>query len=361
MEAMQAKERILATILGQETDRIPWSPFLAYYWDFVDEETAGKGQFSFLKDIGADPLLRGFHRLYQVKRHRCEISDVTSGKTRIVTYETPVGTIKEIYTFAPAAKTWFLTGHPVTTLEELKILQFISENTEIVRDAQAFDEDWQLYGANALLLPIIGTHAKTGIQSMVEHWLGTEELAYAMMDYPEAIEECLAVMRMRDRETVEISVDSNAEGFIFWEDSSTTNLSPETFTRYTAPQINEWGGIIHSHGKLLIHHACGHLNDLVDHMGKTNIDAIESISPPPTGNIEISAAFKKLPPHIGLIGGIEPTVLLNSSIDHLEAYVTTLIRNSRGRRFVLANSDSCPPYVEKEKFTMISELVRNIS
>ena len=356
---MRVKKRLLGAIRGQEIDRMPWSPFLAYYWDFVDEAIAKKGQFAYLQDLKADPLLRGFHCLYQVKRHQCEIHDVTHGKTRTVTYTTPVGTLREVYTFAPAAKTWFLTGHPVTNRETLNILQYIYEHTEIVRNTQQFDEDWQTLGDDALLLPVIGTLCKTGIQSMVEHWLGTEELAYAMLDYPEEVESCLAVMRLRDRETVEISADSDAEGFIFWEDSSTTNLTPDTFCRYAAPQINEWGDIIHAHGKLLIHHACGHLKDLLAHMGETRIDAIESISPPPTGNVEISDAFSVLPAHIGLIGGIEPTVLLNETPDRFEQYVKKLILDNRSRRFVLANSDSCPPFVDEAKFAMVSQMVRD--
>lgn len=72
---------------------------------------------------------------------------------------------------------------------------------------------------------MIGTQLKTSFQSLVEYWCGTENLAYALADFPEVVEECLDVMRERDRENVQIAVKSSAEGFIFWEDSSTTNQS----------------------------------------------------------------------------------------------------------------------------------------
>ena len=29
---MTAKERILNAVTGKPVDRVPWSPFLAYYW-----------------------------------------------------------------------------------------------------------------------------------------------------------------------------------------------------------------------------------------------------------------------------------------------------------------------------------------
>lgn len=34
-----------------------------------------------------------------------------------------------------------------------------------------------------------------------------------------------------------------------------------------------------------------------------------------------------------------------------------LLEITKGRRYVLANSDSCPPYVEEEKFHMISNML----
>ena len=82
---------------------------------------------------------------------------------------------------------------------------------------------------------------KTSFQSLIEHWVGTEELVYALADYPETVEECLQVMDRKALESVEISVKSPAEAFIFWEDSSTTNISPAYFDKYTAPAIKDVG------------------------------------------------------------------------------------------------------------------------
>ena len=178
---MQAKQRLLAAMRGQETDRMPWSPFLAYYWDFVPPETSRKGQFQFLKDIGADPLLRGMAQLYRLAYNRCEQSEQTNGTTRVVTYSTPVGTLQAQYTYAPAANSWFLTGHPVKTEEDLKTLQFLYEHMEVLPDLQDFEEQTRAYGDEALLLPILGTNLKTAFQSLVEHWMGTEQLVYALL------------------------------------------------------------------------------------------------------------------------------------------------------------------------------------
>jgi uroporphyrinogen-III decarboxylase len=160
---------------------------------------------------------------------------------------------------------------------------------------------------------------------------------------------------------VRISVESPAQVFISWEDSSTTNVSPVLFDRYIAPDLNRWGGVIHDAGKLLLHHACGHVRALLPTMAKEHVDAIESLSPPPTGNVEIWDARQTLGPEMGLIGGIEPVNFLNLDLPHLCAYVENLIDHMGAHRYILANSDSCPPGVALEKFILVSEMVRSRS
>lgn len=356
---MKSKQRLLAAIRGEAVDRIPWSPFLAYYWEHLPPQTQSMGQFAYLKQMGADPLLRGFHTLCKCTYRNCEIEEKAAGHEFFRTYRTPVGTLAERYVLSTIGQTQFLVDHPVKTPEQFRVLQYLHEHLYIEPDMGRFEEDYQLFGDDALLLPLIGVHNKTAFQSLVEHWVGTENLVYALYDEPEIVEECLAVMQARDEETVRIAVNSSAEGFLFWEDSSTTNISPGFFEKYTKPEIDRWGQIIHQNGKLLIHHACGHLKDLLPLIGRSNIDAIESISPPPTGNVTLQQAARILPEHIALIGGLEPVRLESGTVDDVLSDARALLQDLSGRRFVLANSDSCPPGVQYEKFLAVSDLVRH--
>lgn len=358
MAEMTGKERILNAIRGLETDRVPWSPFLAYYWENLPMEIQKRGQIPYLLEMGADPILRGFTNCCHAELKNCNYYEKQNGTKKCNIYETRVGTLTEEYTWSPSADSWFLTGHSVKTEEDFKILQYLTENTEVSLEWEDVRRDQELLGENGVYFPHIGLNGKSGFQSMLERWCGTVELVYALYDYPEAVEECLAVIQEKDMETVRISAECPVPGFITFEDTSTTNINPELFEKYIAPEMNAMGKIIHSYDKLLIHHACGHVKDLLSLMAKTEIDMIESISPPPTGNIEIRDAVKLLPDHIGIIGGIEPTFIENCSMEMLEACVEDLLKTMKGKRYVLANSDSCPPGVAYEKFRLVSELVR---
>lgn len=356
---MKSRQRLLGALRGEKIDRIPWSPFLAYYFENLPREIQKKGQFDYFQKMGADPLLRGFHRLTKCTFQNCDIEEKSAGRDRFVIYHTPVGDLVEKYIYSPDGNTTFLVGHPVETVEQFQTLQYMYEHMTIEPDMEAFEADFKRYGDDALLLPTIGVQQKTAFQSMVEHWVGTENLVYSIYDEPEAVEECLAVMQARDEETVRISLNSSADGFIFWEDSSTTNISPAFFEKYTMPEIDRWGEMIHKSRKLLVHHACGHLKDLLSLMARTKIDAIESISPPPTGNVTLQEADAVLPEHIALIGGLEPVRLLNGTVEDVCNDAHELIRSLANRRFVLANSDSCPPHVEYKKFTAVTQLVKS--
>ncbi|NLG25481.1 MAG: hypothetical protein GX558_09005 [Clostridiales bacterium] len=354
---MQPRERLLRALRGEPVDRCPWSPFLAYWWEAQPESVRAQGQLAFLEAVGADPLLRGFGATWAIEYVGVDRRVSVRGGHRQEALETPVGSLALGYRYSQSGDTWFLCDHPVREIEDLKVLSWIYEHA-VLRYDSAADEERRRIGERALILPLIGADMKTCFQSMVEKWAGTESLTYLLADDPEEVEACLAVMRAVSDRTAEMAAQSECEAFIFWEDSSTTNVSPGMFQKYTAAEVTCWGNVLHAAGKLLVHHACGHLRALLPLMAGLPIDAVESISPPPTGNIDVAEAFRLLPGHIGLIGGIEPVFFQNCSGEELDARVDQLLAISASRRYVLANSDSCPPGVDPSKFSRVSARVR---
>jgi len=367
---MKPKQRILNALKGEAVDRLPWSPNLAYWWQWQSHEVVECGEMQFLLRMGADPLIRGHFPypnkdeysdllLFKTSFKKSETSEITRGDEKLIVYSTPVGILKLTYRYMPNGNTWFMTEHGVKTREDFKVLKYLFDDMVVEEDYALFNQACEIYGDEALLVPMLcpKPNLKSSFQSLLEYWVGTEELIYAVSDYPETVEDTLESMKRVTAETAKISSESKAEAFITWEDTSTTNISPVMYEKYILPEINGWCDILHNCGKLYIQHACGHLKNLIPLIAKSKIDCIESISPPPTGNIEIWEAKEVLPSDISLIGGIEPTVFLNSSVSELKEYTEQLIKKMKGSRFILANSDSCPPGVTIEKFQIVSELV----
>ena len=370
---MTARERLLAALRGQEVDRIPWSPFLAYWWEHQPKDFQDRGQFWFLQEIGADPLLRGFatpfsssdvhgvkyYETFQNPIRDCEMRREEKGDDWYIQYVTPVGTLSVVARYSVAGNTRFVVEHPVKRREDYKVLSYIIERMIIEPDYAPIQRAIDEMGENGLYMPLISPFLKTPFQALIEHFVGTQQLMYDLMDYPEEVEALLAVMSERAMEAVQIAVESPAEAFITWEDSSTTNVSPSLFARYIAPDLNRWGQVVHAAGKLLLHHACGHVRALLPIMAQETVDMIESLSPPPTGNVEIWEAQEVLGSRVGVIGGIEPTHFLNLNMRSLREYVETLLDRINPRHYILANSDSCPPGVSIEKFRLVTEIVQS--
>lgn len=262
------------------------------------------------------------------------------------------------YRFVEEGNTWFLVEHPVKDEDDFMLLKYIMDSTHLTPDYEKFEREAEKLGERGLILPLICPAMKSSFQSLLERWVGTEELIYAIMDYPEIVQETLQSMYRVTREAAEIAADSPSEFFLSWEDTSTTNISPQLYKDYILPEINMWCDILHKKVKKYVQHACGALDALLEDIASSKIDVLESISPAPTGNVEMKRVQKVLPKRIAIVGGIEPLQLLNSSEEEIKKEAEELLDIMKGRGYILANSDSCPPGVTIEKFRALSDVVK---
>ena len=234
---MLSCDRLLAALHGQPVDRTPWAPFLTYWWDQNLIAGAEKlGEIGFKKAVGADILMRG-HKdrpahneyedlfMFKITRSKTKIKEAVNQNKKEVSYETPLGTIKASYTYSASGDTWFLLEHPVKTTEDFKILAYIAEDTSLIPDFEPYLQEVKK-NPEALFVPLITPFTKTAFQSMIEFWVGTEEMCYLEADEPQAVKAALTAMQKVSINAAGISAASPAEVFISWEDSSTTNASP---------------------------------------------------------------------------------------------------------------------------------------
>lgn len=372
---MTSHERIIAALQGREVDRAPWCPFLAYWWEHQSKSLQQAGQAAFMKTIGADALLRGFStpfvasNIYGIDKGygftneiagdcRIDIRDARSGRN--VVFTTPYGKMSMESKYSSGGDTLFLTEHPVKTEDDYKKLSCLVENMVLRPDYEAVSAAVTDLGEDGVYSCLISPFYKSPFQALVENFVGTEELIYHLADFPETVEETLAVMSEKADQAVAIALASPAEAFISWEDSSTTNISPDMYRRYIAPCMEKWSAMARQAGKLFIHHACGHIRDLLAIMVEAKPAAIESVSPPPTGNISMRQAKVLCADKTTLIGGIEPVHFLTLSDCDFDNYLLELLAVCGKERYILANSDSCPPGVKLERFFRVTEIVNSL-
>lgn len=349
---------------GGSTDRVPFSPFLAYFWEAQPEAVRKRGQLAFLQDAGADPLWRCAPGVVAQTCPGLNRRESTRGRETEIVFETPVGSIRERYTASERGNTNYLTQHPLRARHDYEVLAWIEEHTVLTYDPRRADDHLAGEGREGLSLgnPLherLGGGIKSAFQHLVEHWVGTQQLAYTLFDEPELVDLVLEPMRRRNLEAVAISAErAPYEFYLTWEDSSTQNYSPQMYERYIAGEISEWQSILAANEKTYVQHACGHLRAILPAMRDQGIWGVESLTPPETGNVGVAEARALVGSNFGIIGGIEPILLEKLSAAELPDYVERVIEENAGGRFILANADSCPPGVAPEKFAAIAEHLR---
>lgn len=354
---MTSKERIEAALHGKPVDHLPFCPFLAYVWEHFPKEIQEMGQLEFHHRVGADPMWRGAPcpvRAIGPKELEWRSGEV-NGRTEAELIA-PMGSLRMAWARSESGNTSFLVEHPLKTEKDYKVQQWIEENTTMVSDLSGVNSHFAGDGREGLSLGMLIPRGKSAFQSMVEHLVGTEELVYALADYPAAVEGLWRTMVAKDIEAVKIAAQSPYTHFITWEDSSTQNYSPTQYDSYIGSEIGEWCRILAENGKHYSQHACGHVAQLVGRMKDHGVNAVESIAPPPTGNITIREARRRIGASMGIIGGIEPTQFLRLPEEQLKTYVKSVIDEAAGGPFVLANSDSCPPGVTMSKFRLVADI-----
>ena len=365
---MQSKERIMNVLRGKEVDRVPVCPYVAYWWEHQTDEFTAQGELGFLESVGSDPLFRGHWpmngkdyeemALFRKEIADCEIKEVIEGNKKNITYHTPIGDLTLGYLYTPVSDSWFLVDHPVAEEEDFLVLQHIMKNTKLIPEYERFNKVYDELGERGVLVPLVSPESKSSFQSLLEKWCGTENLVYALMDFPEVVEDTLKIMYERSMEGARICAASRAEVFETYEDTSTTNISPQFYRDYILPEINGWCEILHASGKLYLQHACGTLDQLLEDIAGSKIDALESLTPAPMGDVKMERAAEVIPQHMAVIGGYGGIQFLEDTEDEVEEGGRRLLKIMKGKRFILGNSDSCPPGVSVEKFRRLVKVAK---
>lgn len=360
MNTMTSRERLVAALNAESVDYVPFSPFLAYVWESFPKAIRDQGQLAFHHRIGATPLWRGAPCPVRAIHPKMEIQTTEDDPRTLTQTITPVGALRQVHLKSDVGNTNFLIEHPLKTAEDFKIQLWIEENTRFEVDLDPVQQHFAGNGCEGLSIGMLLPRGKSAYQSLVEHYVGTEELVYALADYPETVQALWQAMVENDLKAAKLAVESGAYAYyLTWEDSSTQNYSPRQYRRYIASEIAQWCELLNTNGMRYIQHACGHLKHLLSMMQQSGVFAVESISPPPTGNIALRDARTLVGDEFGIIGGIEPTQFLNLSLQELALYVEQVIADGQGGPFILANSDSCPPGVTVEKFKLVAEIAKN--
>jgi hypothetical protein len=333
---MNGRERIMAALRGEETDRLCWSPLIDQYFtsslpEQGYEEIDSPAVFRL---IGGDVIERHCPSIQRQEDSTIVRQVVENADTHLEIIETPVGTLRIEQHYSESAKSSYIKKHPLNTIEDVKVYEYILEHTQYKEDFNAFLEQDQIIGIDGIAT---SDGPMSPIQEFFQTLCGIENTYYLLWNHPREINACFDLMHEKNKQAYRLTCEGPLEVVIDYEDTSSTVISPKYFQKYCAPFLKEYADICHDAGKLFITHMCGKLSAFGDQIWDGCQDGIDSVCPPTSGDIWSHEARETWDSGKIIIGGIEPSKLARMSVDETRKYATQVLDQMPNfRRFILS-------------------------
>ena len=186
---MTEHERILCVLNKKEPDKTPWFADLSYLYESkhtlgtLDKKYLGEeGYLEFHKDLGAGICFYAPFPWKSSFSDNIKYVTKTAGKIRTAKYLTPIGNIACEEHYLPETFSWAITSHFVNTIEDLRIMKYIHENTyysENFNNYQSIANLWGDYGI-ATGFPAISS---APLQKLLARWAGVENTVNLFIDH----------------------------------------------------------------------------------------------------------------------------------------------------------------------------------
>ncbi len=349
---MTGKERILKTIRGEKTDRVPIrldGPF-SMPW-----ETIANSRNSWMRN---DLLLIDLHKYY-VKN--CEIFPRTTlpGSNRFMINNFDPGRVKETFKHSDTYEefwdeidtpkgiltkgarrykndsTWWTLKYPVDTLDDVeKILSIPQDGPEQKYDK--FFEIQEAAGESGSMTVLVDT-PMIAVSSVMTF----EMFLISTLTDPEIIEEMVSVAAARQKRNLVNGINAGL-GPIFRIMGSEQATPPmngiEVYDKLVYKYEKEYCDIIHEAGHFAQIHCHGNIKEILPRFLEERVDVIDPVEAPPSGNVDFIEAKNLTAGKITLAGNIQFDDLENSTPEKIEEAVKYLFSDGKKDHVIITTS-----------------------
>ena len=236
------------------------------------------------------------------------------------TWETPLGALYRRAVPSGEAQTTFTVEFPVKRAEDYDRLCLILRDAEIKADVAAIQREGRAHlartGEDGITYSV---GPSTPIMELTRSWTGLERFVYDLQDQPERVALALKLMHQINCRHYELLCASMLGRVVVnWDDVNNLYLSRRLLQEYWVPTIRDYAAICHRYGKLFVMHTCGRLQGFIDLFAETGLDAIDWLTPPPTGDVTFAEAQGILGAGVAVMGAAEPGAMRFGSPDAVE-------------------------------------------
>ena len=364
---MNSRERLLSTINGNKTDRVPVSLFIHDEGNFLrqiyndldlnDPLDCKLKLIDLQRELGADIHLRMIHgmvpesifygglNIEPADNWDISLSNEKHGKSLLKCYtiKTPDGKLTQeisISEIAPGTMAYACTKKPINNIKDLGIAakyepcfneEFVKEMNNIVRKVKSYLGDDGIMSIWAPGGSFNAASSLIDLNILYSLFLIDEPFFKKLMHF--CIKRTFPIIEAMCNSGVDIiNIGGNVPGGF---------LGKKIYDEFALPYEQEYIGYVKSFGTKALYHNCGQSMGLIDSYKELGADIVEPFSPPPPGDGDLRKAKELSEGKFAIIGNIDQVnIIKNGSIDLVKKVTreTVEIGKIEGR-FLLQNAD----------------------
>lgn len=351
MSNMTMRERILAVVQGREVDRVP---FVSYDMLIPVTET--------LRRLGPGGIgLLRWCKLFRVVSPNCrfETREHYEGPNlhRRTELQTPVGSICEHKVFTSALNPDLDYGgvhkHYIERPEDYEVLWYYLQNSLILENYDQYYQDQAELGDHGWPLPYV---ERTPYQQLWIEWVGLENFAFHMADYPDRVGRTMELLQARARRIFEIAFRSPAPFIDVPDNITAPAIGSRRFREYCVPLYNELADMMGERNAAVFVHMDGQLKPLWEDIAGLRITGIDSFTPPPDCDTTPARAAAMWPEKRLWLNF--PSSIHIASRDQIHAIAETILAEAgHTGRLQIQISENMPPGAWRTSFPIIVDAI----
>ncbi|TFF99784.1 MAG: hypothetical protein EU541_04075 [Promethearchaeota archaeon] len=376
--ALTNKKRILKTFAKKEIDRVVFSPRL-YYWYFgnklfkrrvkrdqfkssIPDRFLHKSQLEIYKMLKAAPRYSQetlYLPLFQTQiNSEAAIEKTTQrgskeGET-ITEYKTPLGKLTQTTAIGGGFGAHY-TEFPVKSVEDIKIMKYVFDNTSFSFIEENFHKAEELFGDNGVVSDYLES---SPYQKLVKELMGFTRTVIMLKRRPREMENFITFLEEWDDKMYEKATKSPVSIINFGENIDANLSPPPQFEKYLLPYYQKRVKQLHKGGKYCHIHMDGSLKDLLPYFKELPFDGLEALTAQPQGDVSLEEIKEAIGDKI-LLDGIPSILFLPQYSNNYVKKYTQKILDLFSPNLILGVSDELSPNGDIRKIELINKVLRN--
>lgn len=366
---MNSRERLLRTINGEVTDRVPVTLFIQDHGHFIhqlhpdidplDYEQLTFKVIDYQRNLGCDVFVRMIFDLYHPPgiclggvddshetddwKIRTDITEEGNNLIRKSVITTPEGELSQVFVRTALNKGTFVyccTKKPIACERDLDIAlkyepKMSAEYGEMVKLKIRRIKDY--LGDEGIL----GTWVSGGPFNNASMIIDHTELYMLFISDPLYFDKLMQFTTSRTLDYTNAFIEGGADVMLVGGNVPGGFLGAEIYEQYILPYEKRYINFIQDKGCPAVYHNCGQIMSLVGSYKKLGAKVIEPFSPVPLGDADLESAVNIVDGDYVIIGGVDQVnVLQKGTVDQVrEQTIKVINAGKKNGPFIIQSAD----------------------